>query len=589
MDGLLKGCFTMLAAVFIAGPAFGEKRGTSAQVRTASGCLMAGSGWPLVTMRQMGCTSFVADDIKAMIAINAKHPGSCDEYWLAEDYPFAPTVGVRRAVALGSYAGPLKKAGIVSGFQQAVTLGHDFSYMPTGGVVFSDAAYQVNVDGKRTVFLCPTSPEVLEYEEWYAETYVRSGKLESFWLDDDLRFGWHGDRAVSCWCPRCLKLLNEKAGTSYTREEFVKRLDASVAHDQIRAAWGEFKAESLAGFSAAARRGAKRANPNVRLGYQTISSAAISCGADYRPILEALSDGFRDTVGIRPGHGFYDDRDSVRELPRKLLDVVREAERCRTYQGWRGCVVYEQENYPHFAMQKSAEAIVKEGAVALAVGCDAISQYWYSSAHPEPFDHYEDVARLTAAWRPYLKRLSDLAPKTHLGGVARRIDPGLMTSRENTISSQLANVLPRRNEVDVRLALMGVPVTVEESGTKSFYNSSSVPGGNYTTAQRAALLDALDALPGGPVCVRVDKVHPLLVYPRVDAQGRTVAVTFLNVSIGCATRIPVRLRRPSGARLALARPCADDVVLTAERGTGDELSFVLPDLPAWSMATVFCK
>ena len=550
---------------------------------------VAGTGWPLVTMRQMDSTCFTADDMKALIAINAKHPGSCDEYWLAEGYPFAQTTAVRRATALGAYAEPLKRAGIVSGFQQGVTLGHDFSRVPDGGIVFSDEAYQVDVDGKRTAFLCPTSPEVLAYEEWFAETYVRQGKLESFWLDDDLRFGFWKKRAVSCWCPRCLKLLNEKAGTNCTREEFVKRLDSSATNDPIRAVWGAFKAESLVRFAVAARRGAKRANPNVRLGCQVLSSDSVTSGADYRPLIEALSDGFRDTVGIRPGHGFWDDRDSSRELPRKLLGVAREAERCRAYSGWRGCVVYEQENYPHFAMQKSAEGIVKEGAVALAVGCDAISQYWYSSAYPEPFDHYEDVARLTAAWRPYLKRLSDLAPKTHLGGVARRIDPGLMTSRENTISSQLANVLPRRNEVDVRLALMGVPVTVEESGTKSFYNSSSVPGGNYTTAQRAALLDALDALPGGPVCVRVDKVHPLLVYPRVDAQGRTVAVTFLNVSIGCATRIPVRLRRPSGARLALARPCADDVVLTAERGTGDELSFVLPDLPAWSMATVFCR
>lgn len=548
----------------------------------------AGTGWPLVTMRQMGSTSFVPEDMKAMIAINAKYPGSCDEYWLAEGYPLAQTTAVRRATALGAYAEPLKRAGIVPGFQQGVTLGHDFSRVPKGGVVFSDAAYQVDVDGKKTAFLCPTSPEVLEYEEWFAETYVRLGKVESFWLDDDLRFGWYKHRAASCWCPRCLKLLNEKAGTNYTREEFVKRLDAPDENDPLRALWSEFKMESLVRFAAAARRGAKRANPNVRLGCQVLSSNSITSGRDYRPLLEALSDGFRETVGIRPGDGFWYDRDSSRELPRKLLGVAREAERCRRYPNWRGCVVYEQENYPHFAMQKSAEAIVKECAAALAAGCDAVSQYWYSSDHPEPFDHYEDVARLTAAWRPYLKRLSDLAPKTHLGGVARRIDPNLMTSRANTISSQLANALPRRHEADLRLALMGVPVTVEESGTRSFYDPASVPGGDYTTAQRAALLDALDALPGGPVCVRVDKVHPLLVYPRVDAQGRTVAVTFVNVSIGCAARIPVRLRRPAGARLALARPCADEVVLAAERGGDDELTFVLPDLPAWSMATVFC-
>ena len=150
---------------------------------------VAGTGWPLVTMRQMDSTCFTADDMKALIAINAKHPGSCDEYWLAEGYPYAQTTAVRRATALGAYAEPLKRAGIVSGFQQGVTLGHDFSRVPDGGIVFSDEAYQVDVDGRRTAFLCPTSPEVLAYEEWFAETYVRQGRLESFWLDDDLRFG----------------------------------------------------------------------------------------------------------------------------------------------------------------------------------------------------------------------------------------------------------------------------------------------------------------------------------------------------------------------------------------------------------------
>ena len=33
----------------------------------------------------------------------------------------------------------------------------------------------------------------------------------------------------------------------------------------------------------------------------------------------------------------------------------------------------------------------------------------------------------------------------------------------------------------------------------------------------------------------------------------------------------------------------ESLVRFAERGAGDELSFVLPDLPAWSMATVFCR
>ena len=271
----------------------------------------------------------------------------------------------------------------------------------------------------------------------------------------------------------------------------------------------------------------------------------------------------------------------------KLLDVAREAARCRAYPGWRGSIAYEQENYPHFAMEKSAEAIVKEGALALAVGCDAITQYWYSSDHPEPFDHYEDVARLTAAWRPYLERLAALAPQTRLGGVARRPDPNLMTGRANTVTAILSNATPRRDASEKALALMGVPVTVAEAGATGFFAPADVPRGQYASADRDALLDTLDALPGGPVCVRTDKVHPLIPYPRVTPDGRTMAVTFLNTSIGRATGIPVRIRRPAGGRIVLARPCGRDVELAVTPGDGDEVRLVLPDLPAWDVATLF--
>jgi len=548
----------------------------------------AGEGWPLLTMRQMTVTSQDAPTVKELIAIHAKYPGACGEFWLAEGYPPAVEDQTVRAQALGDLAPRLRAAGIRVGFQQGVTLCHDFSTKdkPDFRPAFAnDECYQVDVDGKKTVFFCPTSPEVLAHEERYAETYVRLGKAESFWLDDDLRLGFGKARAAGCWCERCLKLLNKKAGANLTRKEWIARLDADVADEPLRAVWSQFKQESLAGFAAAARRGAKRANPDVRMGYQSISSASIcDCGADYRPVLAALSDGFRDTVGIRPGHGFYKEVQGSGAMIEKLLDVAREAERCRAIPGWHGSVAYEQENWPHYVREKSAEMCVKEGAMALAAGCDAVAQYWYSSKIPEPLEHYEDLVRLTQAWRPYLKRLADLSYRTHLGGVAHRIDPQLMTSRANSVSNSLAFAMPRRRAKDVALAEMGVPVTVEESGTKNFYDEKDVPGWMFTSAERDRFLDCLDR--ETPVCVRVDKVHPLVVFPRVDAKGRTVAVTFLNISPGAALRLPVRLRRPAGGKATVLRPCAEDAPLEVRPGEGDELRVTLPDLPSWSMLTL---
>lgn len=538
-------------------------------------------------MRQMPSTTFNPDAIRELIAIHAHHPGSCDEFWLAEDLPPAPAEAAERAARIGAVSDALLTAGIAPGFQQGFTLGHGTGIQPDGNTPgFPDDAFQINVDGNRTGLLCPTSPDVLAHEERSAETYVRLGKLVSYWLDDDLRMGFCKGRTASCWCPRCLALLNEKAGTAYSREEWIARLSSDATDDPLRAVWAAFKGESLARFAAAARRGAKRANPDIRMGYQAISSASIICGEDFRPILAALSDDFRDTVGIRPGHGFYREDNPRRELPTKLLDVAREAERCRAIPGWRGNVAYEQENFPHCAMEKSAEAIVKEGAAALAAGCDAITQYAYASDHPEPFVHAEDVARLTAAWRPYLERLAALAPQTRLGGVALRPAPNLMTGPSNTLPAALSNALPRRHASETNLALMGVPVTVAEAGATAFFDPADIPDNLYLSAERDILLDRLDAQPGGPVCIRTDKVHPLLVYPRITPDGRVRAITFLNVSIGRATGIPVRIRRPAGNKAVLARPCQADKELAPLPGTGDELRIVLPDIPAWDMATV---
>ena len=548
-----------------------------------------GRGWPLVTMRQMTCTSFDAKTCDEMIAIHAKYPAACGEWWLAEGSAPTVTAQVARAGTLGVVSGKLRAAGIIPGFQQGKTLGHVAIIgggMADGGSPLPEDAYQIDVDGNRTAFLCPTSPEVLAAEEAFAEIYVREAKVESFWLDDDLRLGFHKGRAAGCWCGRCLGKLNEKAGTQLTREEFIARLNAPTNGEPLRAVWADFKAESLAGYAAAARRGAKKANPAVRMGYQSVTSDEISSGRDYRPLLAALSDDFRDAVGIRAGSGFYKESDARSDLMMKLLGVAREAERCRAIPGWKGSVVYEQENYPHYAMEKSAEFCVKECALALAAGCDAVAEYWYSSAIPEPLGHYEDMVRITAAWRPYFARLAEISARTHLGGIARRSDPALMTSRANSVEAILGNAMQRFDACDVRLAFLGVPVTVAEAGTKSFYNPADIPAGMMKTAERAELLDGFDRLPGGPLPVRTDKVHPLLLFARVDDAGKTVAVTFFNFSLGTAIGVPVRVRRPAGRAAALLRPAAADSPLEIRSGAGDEILFTLPDLPPAGMCTV---
>jgi len=531
----------------------------------------------------------------AMLDVHERHPGAVDEWWFATSHLLEKdrmTEWVRRTI--GDFAAHAARAGIAMGCQQGITLGHDG--LVTANQVerkglhpFSEDARQVDVDGKRTKYLCPTSPEVLAYEEWLSEMAVREASLVSWWLDDDLRMGFWKDRAVGCWCPRCLERLNAACGTSYTREEFVKRLSSDDATDPLREKWCRFKSEILAEYAAAARRGAKRANPNVRMGYQAISSGQVIVGPDCVPVLSALSDGFRDEVGIRPGHGYYDESVVLFQLPVKLLGVAREAERTRHHKGWRGQIVYEQENFPHYVSQKSPEAIVKEAALAISAGCDALALYWYSChLKHEPVSYYEQLVSLVGEWRGYFEHLAEITRRTRLGGVAYRPDPNLLSGRNAGMKACLANFYARRYDPEMRLANIGVPVTVAESGTTAYFDAADAPKDCYRfgIADWTELLDRLDTRMAGGLPVRLGRFAHALVLPRIDAAKRTVSVTLCNTMIGKMQDMTVRLRRPAGNGVRLMRPCRPDERLDVRTVSPDEIEVALPDVNAWEVCTL---
>lgn len=560
--------------------------------------LLIAAGWPFITMRQMDMPEDYTNAVPvfhAMLDVHERHPGAVDEWWFATSQLLEKdrmTEWVRRTI--GDFAPHAARAGIAMGFQQGITLGHDGLVTSNqakreGLYPFSEDARQVDIDGKRTNFLCPTSPEVLEYEEWLSEMAVREASLVSYWLDDDLRMGFWKDRAVGCWCPRCLKRLNETCGTSLTREEFVRRLLSDQETDPIREKWCRFKSEILVDYAAAARRGAKRANPDVRMGYQAISAGQTIVGPDFVPVLAALSDGFRDEVGIRPGNGYYDESVVLFQLPVKLLGVAREAERTRHHKGWRGQIAYEQENYPHYVSQKSPEAIVKEAALALSAGCDALALYWYSGhLKEEPLSYYEQLVGLVGQWRGYFERLAEISKRTRLGGIALRPNPNLLIERNSGLKACLMNVYARRNESEMRLANVGVPVTVAESGTTAFFDAADAPKDSYRfgISDWTALLDRLDGRMPGGLPVRLGRFAHALVLPRVDEANRLVSVTLCNFMIGKIQDMTIRLRRPIGKDVRLLRPDRPDVRLSARAISPEEIEVVLPDLAAWEVCTL---
>ena len=573
-----------------------------AALAVAGATAPAAADMPLLTLR-LACRE---DRLGEIIETNLRHPGSCDEYWISYHNPYCSEAKLSRDIGMLVRSVPrIEAAGIRASTQQGVTLGHGSPLIggfdrlaPEDRPSIPDDAYAVARDGTRLGDFCARSPFILETEERYIERLSRETKLAAVWLDDDMRIGvWKPD---ACFCDRCIAAFNAETGRSVTRKELAGRLFGGDAVDTIRGDWFAFNARSIAGFAAAARRGADKAKSDVFLALQTCNAAYFYTGLDFGPALWELSGHGRHKTGVRCGSGYFTEILAPRDLVRRLQHVTRETERCRSYGDWFATATYENDTYTHQVLNKTWEASMKEDALALAAGCDAVTMYWFDSSREEPMEYFDEFAAGCAAWRPYFERLSSVSCRTRMGGVARRVAagfenvlPGALRRPADPAARSLAVSYSREHPCDLKLALYGIPVTVEEAQPQAFYEPSDVWSGtghqnNPTTAELEAMRDMFDERSGGTVPVRLAKTHPLVVYPRVAADGSLVAATFFNCTLGRAAKVPVRLRRPGGSRFTWMSGAAKPVELKSEPGSlPGERVVVLPEIPGFDLGTVF--
>ena len=585
----------------------------------------AGTDVPFITVRFSSSVFKAPEKLAQIVEVNARHPGSCDEYWFALPVVKPGDAGLGGCVIPENVRTRMAEAGITVGFQQGMTLGHGPSgYAEWFAEEFPADVWERDRDGNTVRIFCPRSPVAQDYEADYAASVVRGLGVKSFWMDDDMRMcGWRPD---GCFCDRCVAAFNRECGTGFSWKDVVKHVYEGEGKDPVRRRWRAFNAASLAQFAAAARRGVDRVDPTVRVGLQTCHSSYLRDGWSYLPTLKAMSSA-RVLSGIRAGSGCY--FENPKGLFLKLLNVGREAERCRA-SGFVGTVQYEQENFTREVLHKSPEYMMIESANALAAGCDALTEYAWSPARDEPVSYYEEFAAECQAWRPYLLELSELAKTTRLGGVARfvgsdadmRRDPSIadptdgdwmgmgvpVTVRDAGQGVYYVNgkSMAEMNEADVPVLLAGralVDVSVRgplerlggeavrrafaEGRLKAFDLSKTVLRGQTlpTVTERKALLDALDALK--PMPVRMERAHAYVAQVRVDAAGRTKAVTVWNTSFGRHLGTRVRIRRPAGSVARLLRPRQPTVVLEATPGPrADELTVSLPGAPGGGVVTL---
>ena len=547
----------------------------------------------LVSMRLTDSPVRRPEFFKAACEVHAKYRGAFDEVWYGGGKPLCRTEVCRADLRKMAELRPwVERAGLTLSFQQGLTLGHGHEYVgiadgPTPAGVYSpdeaepfpDDAWMVSSNGVKLVgrCLCPRSPSVLDYERRYVRAVLEELKPVSYWLDDDLRLGIN---RTACFCDRCVRAFGERVGRTFSREGLVRRLFEGEDVDSLRLEWIRFNEESLAGYGRVVRQAADEVMPDCRLSLQTVSSECLLNGRDFGPILRELSADGRVPAGIRPGHGFYNGmRPDL--LVRKAFWCAREAERSRRLGAVCGKVCYEEETYPRRLLNKTPGAIVTECALALASGCDALSLYWADGEDPERIEDYERFVKAIAEARPYFARMAAVSRRTSLGGVARH--PGAHPFEGRGFSLE--------DETDERLIWAGIPVTVAESGGAGrVWRPDSMEVGPRcpTETQRTRWLDELDRASGGRFPVRIDRPVSLDVLPRVNAEGRVEAVTFLNLSIGGTEPVQVRVRRPAGPRAEWQKPRQAAVAAgTSEGMQADEVVVTLPRLSGWEIVTLF--
>lgn len=565
------------------------------------------ASWPCVMLREVSEPDSLPA-LRQILSIHGRHPGSVDEMWLSGSGIFKDAKTCRDLMELATLRKDSAGAGIALGFQQGFTLGH--ADLAAAGILPDEMkdvfpypvdAWAVGRDGKRLENLCARSTDVQKREEEYVEMLVRVLNPDSLWLDDDLRMGfWKPD---GCFCPRCIEAFNREEHESVTREELVERLFVRDGVDGIRSKWFRFNDRSCAQYAAAVRRALDRTNPNCRLGLQLTSAFNCYNGEHRGALFAAASGNGQSPVGVRIAGGMYREGGSPRDLLKWMFGVMKMiGDARRLSPGMIGSFALEDENYSREAINKSAEAILRQAALGFAAGCDATTLYSYWHRRAEPMALVEEFAELLAQWRPYFNRLSEVSKRTSSCGVALKVEDGWQNrlpmslkgggSGNQGLLSLAYESYDRCNGI---LALYGIPVVPYGAGEVALLDGREFDAfkkegwaSALTTDEAEKLRDELDARSGNRIPVRVGKNHALATFPRVDGEGRLVAVTFFNLSMGTVRKMPVRLRSPVGERFVWCQETHEDVELKTTGGESqDERCIVLPDLPGYTMATVF--
>ncbi|HHU14675.1 MAG: hypothetical protein ACOX7Q_08795 [Kiritimatiellia bacterium] len=492
--------------------------------------------------------------------------GACDEVWFSTGIG-VPTLAWHAAHAerLARYAAELRAAGIVPSLQVQATLGHSDELSALEGTPAKTWGGFTGRGGTECRHCnCPRQPDFLAYVREMSRLYA-SFKPRSVWIDDDLRVAGHApgspwgkvkDGWIGCWCPTCLAAFNAEMKTNWTRET----LDAAMAKDtKLFDRWEAF---SFAGIAAVARAIAEefhKVSPTTRLAYQHGDYRNDSLLAVFRALHEATG----LPVGSRPGGGAYYDQN-----PNLQMIKAFGAAYTRKQLGnpdWIDTWCPEVETYPRAFASRTAQGIMNEAFVNLALGMNTVSLLIMDT-------RYE-----TDAW--YGECL--LAPLA----AERSVLEGYRKHNEGSVPVGLKDATTVSKGKLYEFALVGVPVVPGVGKTFGEVTNADLSF-NLSAMSSRQILDLrqrMDTRAGGKLPVIAETPSVGLVIPRMAPDGVLRSVAFINARIDVQPPITLRLRgvAPDKASATWHALRAAPVTVPLVRADG-ETRATLPPLAAWN-------
>lgn len=352
--------------------------------------------------------------IDEFITAVQKHPGCCDEVWLATVYGFPPlSVHESSAENLLYAAEKLRKIGMRVSLQLSNSIGHGqyMSARDCSGLVYegSPVEHMVGSDGTVAQYcFCWHGKHFRKYT--LAEIRMYAEKIQPWcvWVDDDMRPNNHNPVSYGCFCDDCMCRFNERYGSHFTREELVQEI--SFGDPVWRKRHIDFIRDGLYDFCLALGQTIHEVSPESRMGYQGCANGGYS-GFGYAFLYDAMRKATGKTPLSRPGGGAYNDHNPENFLWKgenltyqnfMLPDYVTDRRP-------------EIESLPDVVYGKSIGGTCFETTYYLALGNTAMSYAMLMNDY-EPMTWHEQMLAAFADHRPYWEKLANLNMNTEPDG-----------------------------------------------------------------------------------------------------------------------------------------------------------------------------